>query len=53
MISEADTVSSLKHGCQRAVFIGNPILNQGMFLINSIHANRTLFSRVGNFKEIY
>jgi len=34
MISEAETISSLKHGCQRAILLGNQMLIQSMFLIN-------------------
>jgi superfamily I DNA and/or RNA helicase len=26
MVSEADTVTALKHGCQRAVLLGNQML---------------------------
>ncbi len=34
MVSEADTITALKHGCQRAIFLGNQMLEQSMFLIN-------------------
>ncbi len=43
MISEADTVSALKHGCLRAVLLGNQMLTQGLFLLNPSSAHRTLF----------
>lgn len=52
MISEAESVSSLKHGCERAILLGNQMLVQGMFLLNPTLAHRTLFSRIGTFVDI-
>ena len=46
MISEADTITSLRHGCLRAIMLGNPKFDQSLFLINPTNAHRTLYSRI-------
>lgn len=45
MVTEADTLTALKHGCQRAILIGNPDLTQSMFLISDSVHPKTLFAR--------
>ena len=52
MISEADVVSALKHGCERAILLGNQMLTQGLFLLNPTSAHRALFQRVGSFIDV-
>lgn len=52
MVSEADTITSLRHGCQRAILMGNPQVHQANFLINPTNAQRTLYSRIRTFIDL-
>ena len=52
MVSETECLAALRHGALRAILIGNPVLEQSMFLLNPSLGNRTLFSRSLNTIEI-
>ena len=46
MISEADVITSLRHGAERAILMSNPDLDTAMFLINQGQAPRALCARI-------
>jgi len=52
MINETDCLAALSHGANRAIFMGNDLINQNMFLLNQSTVNKTLFYRIENSLQL-
>ena len=46
LVNEADCLSALRHGAIRLIILGNPAIDQSMFLLRSTSTNKTLFNRI-------
>lgn len=46
LMNETDCLSALSHGANRAIFLGNRVMSQNMFLLNPSSVNKTLFYRI-------